>query len=413
MSATRFLRYLAPNLVTSLGMVFGLLSIVASIEHRFVDAGWLIVWAVLLDRVDGFVARLLRATSPFGVQMDSFADALNFGVAPSVLMYAILGGVPELGLHQGTGRVLLLGACGVWTLANVFRLAKFNVIAEDPDDQPSMFYGVPTTLAAGTLVMWTLIFLEYTPLGQSTGQAALMRGPRLLGPDPLLPNTVWGYMPAAMLVGAFLMASNLPTPKLGRLRSKALTWFVVGNAFAGMACGFLRVLPEYMTLMPTSWVLVSLVWGQISLQARTLPPPRFLPEERTPPEPTPEPTPGPVTTTPHAPRQPSAWARDGLAWGLLGTGVAVTAVGVGLLGQARDDVRAAEASDDEAAVHRSLARVPTLRAVGGSLTGVGVALLVGAAVRYGVVARRHRRLGVAAWVAPARGGPSLRASVRF
>ena len=75
MSLNRMLRYLAPNLVTSLGMVFGLLSIVAALEQRFADAGWLIVWAVLLDRVDGLVARLLRATSSFGVQMDSFMDS--------------------------------------------------------------------------------------------------------------------------------------------------------------------------------------------------------------------------------------------------------------------------------------------------------------------------------------------------
>ncbi|MCA9649050.1 MAG: CDP-alcohol phosphatidyltransferase family protein [Myxococcales bacterium] len=278
MSLNRMLRYLAPNLVTSLGMVFGLLSIVAALEQRFADAGWLIVWAVLLDRVDGLVARLLRATSSFGVQMDSFADAINFGVAPAVLVYATLGSIPELGLHTGAGRWLLLGSCAVWMLANVFRLAKFNVISEDPGGGPKMFFGVPTTLAAGTLVIWYLVFLQYTPLGVSTGQAELMRGPRLLG-DAMLPMSVWGYLPAAMLVGAFLMASNLPTPKLGRLGSKALTVFVLANAAAGFVCGFARVLPEYMALMPSTWLLVSLVWGQVSSQARTLQPPSFLPAE--------------------------------------------------------------------------------------------------------------------------------------
>lgn len=274
----RFLRYLAPNLVTSVGMLFGLWSIVASFEHRLADAGWLIIWAVLLDRVDGFVARLLRATSPFGVQMDSFADAINFGVAPAVLMYCTLHAVPELGLGQGAGHVLLLTACALWVLANVFRLAKFNVIAEEPGAHHSMFYGVPTTLAAGALVIGYLVLLRYTPLGASTGQAAQMWGPRLLG-DVTIPMTVWGYVPAAMLVGAFLMASNLPTPKLGKLRSKPLTLFVLVNALAGMACGFLRVLPEYMALMPTAWLLVSLVWSQVSSQARSVAPPSFLPDE--------------------------------------------------------------------------------------------------------------------------------------
>lgn len=278
MPATRFLRYLAPNLVTSLGILFGLASIVASIEHRLADAGWLIIWAVLLDRVDGFVARLLKATSPFGVQMDSFADAINFGVAPAVLVYRTLDAVPELGLDQGAGQVLLLAACGVWTLANVFRLAKFNVIAEDPGGHHPMFYGVPTTLAAGTLVIWYLVLLRYSPLGVVTGQAELIGGPRLLGEGVLLPMSVWGYVPAAMLVGAFLMASNLPTPKLGRLRSKALTVAVLASVLVGYACGFARVLPEFMALMPTTWLVVSLVWGQASRTARAVPPPTFLPE---------------------------------------------------------------------------------------------------------------------------------------
>jgi CDP-diacylglycerol--serine O-phosphatidyltransferase len=278
MPVTRFLRYLAPNLVTSLGMLFGLASILASFEHRLADAAWLIIWAVLLDRVDGFVARQLRATSPFGVQMDSFADALNFGVAPAVLVVTTLDAVPELGLHQGAGRVLLLAACGAWVLANVFRLAKFNVISEEPGAHHPMFYGVPTTLAAGTLVIVYIVLLRYSPLGASTGQAALLTGPRLFG-DLVLPMSVWGYVPAAMVVGAFLMASNLPTPKLGRLRSKALTAFVLVNALAGFACGFARMLPEYMMLMPLSWLVVSLVWGQLSHQARAMQPPSFLPSD--------------------------------------------------------------------------------------------------------------------------------------
>ncbi|MCX4242151.1 CDP-alcohol phosphatidyltransferase family protein [Paraliomyxa miuraensis] len=277
----RFLRYLAPNLVTSLGMLFGLWSIVASFEQRFTDAGWFIVWAVLLDRVDGFVARLLRATSPFGVQMDSFADAINFGVAPAVLVYCTLHSVPELGLQQGVGHVLLLGACGSWVLANVFRLAKFNVITEEPGGYHPMFYGVPTTLAAGMLVIWYLVFMRYTPLGVSSGQAEQFWGPAplswVLGEGAVLPMAIWGYLPAAMLVGAFLMASNLPTPKLGKLGNKALNAFVVGHALLGIVLGFSRLLPEYMALMPTSWLLVSLVWSQLSPQARAVSPPSFLP----------------------------------------------------------------------------------------------------------------------------------------
>jgi len=111
--------------------------------------------------------------------------------------------------------------------------------------------------------------------------------------------------------------------------------------------------------------------------------------------------------TPPPPRD--EWFRDGLGWGLLGTGVAVTAVGTGLLVQAQGDVRAAEASSDEANFDRNLERVGPLRVVGGTLTGVGVGLLVGAAIRYGLVARRGRRSDAARATA----GSWLRTTIRF
>ena len=86
----RKLRLLAPNLVTAISMLFGLSSLLASIEGRHVDSAWLIAYAVLADRLDGFLARLLRGTSELGVQMDSLADFLNFGVAPAVLFFTSL-----------------------------------------------------------------------------------------------------------------------------------------------------------------------------------------------------------------------------------------------------------------------------------------------------------------------------------
>jgi tetratricopeptide (TPR) repeat protein len=133
-------------------------------------------------------------------------------------------------------------------------------------------------------------------------------------------------------------------------------------------------------------------------------------------QPSPELEPSSTDSAPEvtdAPSEPSPWARDGLGWGLLGTGVAVTAVGAGLLVQARGDVRAAEASDDEASFDHSLQRVDALRAIGGSLTGVGVGLLIGAAVRFGVVARRNRRASISGWIDPKGRGPWLRTTIRF
>jgi CDP-diacylglycerol--serine O-phosphatidyltransferase len=275
MPLSRFLRYVAPNVVTATGMLFGLLSLVASYEGRLVDAAWLIIWAVLVDRLDGLVARSLKATSEFGVQMDSFADAINFGIAPAFLVFVTLEDLPSLGFARGTGRMVLMAACGLWPLANVFRLAKFNVVTDVPKSGPKVFFGVPTTLAAGVLVIWYLVLLKYgAPAGPL--QVEPFGGPRLAG-DVTVPVGVWGYVPAAMIAGAFLMASNLPIPKLQGFPSKVFTFAVLAVVLAGYACGFARMLPEFMALMPTSWLIVSLVWSQLSPHARGLTPPPVLP----------------------------------------------------------------------------------------------------------------------------------------
>ncbi len=110
-------------------------------------------------------------------------------------------------------------------------------------------------------------------------------------------------------------------------------------------------------------------------------------------------------------RNEGAWYRDGLGWGLAGTGIAVTAVGVGLLAQASNDVRVAQRAPDETEFDRSLQRVVPLRVIGGVLTGAGASLLVGAAIRYGVVARRDRRASLAVGVG-ARAG-FIRMTTRF
>jgi CDP-diacylglycerol--serine O-phosphatidyltransferase len=277
MPLSRLLRYLAPNFVTALGMLFGFASLLATHEHRFVDAGWLIIWAVLLDRVDGFVARLFKATSAFGVQMDSFADAVNFGIAPAFLVAVSLGSSPALGFAEGTGAMLLLGACVLWALANVVRLAKFNVVADDPGSGPKVFWGVPTTLAAGLLVIWYLVLLEYAPAGAPLGGADAFTSPHILG-SWHTPVQAWSYVPAAMIVGAIAMVSSLPIPKLAPMRSRSLTIAVLVTVLVGYVCGFLRTLPDFMALMPTTWLVACLIWSQLSSQARGLRPPAVFPD---------------------------------------------------------------------------------------------------------------------------------------
>src|SRR5215468_103251 len=116
-------RMLVPNVITLLALCAGLTAIRLSFEGRIEWALGAIVFAAALDGIDGRVARLLKGQSKFGAELDSLADFVNFGVVPGLILYF-------WGLNQ-------LGAIG-WIAALVFaicmslRLARFNVMADDP-----------------------------------------------------------------------------------------------------------------------------------------------------------------------------------------------------------------------------------------------------------------------------------------
>src|SRR5688572_7400275 len=185
--ATSKLRYWPPNLATMGAMLCGLLSMVAAFESRFVDAGWLILLATFLDRADGLLARGLKATSNFGVQMDSFADFFDFGVAPAVLMFTALTRTDGLPFASGGGYVLVLAASAVWVFTATFRLARFNVLTGESPDK-TMFNGIPTTLAAGLLINWFIVCLKYAAPGNPLGDPAHFTEARLFGDLQLGPG---------------------------------------------------------------------------------------------------------------------------------------------------------------------------------------------------------------------------------
>ncbi len=269
-------RYLPPNLITGASIVFGLVSIGVAHHGDWRLAGWLIIYAVLSDRLDGLVARKLRATSELGVQLDSFADFLNFGVAPAFLMYSFLTspemvhGPLELPFDQGLARIYLVSACVLWVLAAVFRLARFNVAA-DTEIPTRLYFGVPTTLAGGLLVTWFLAFLKYRTTGDTFG------GPKLFGEALTTPRGVWLAIPGAMLVGAFLMVSSFRMLKIAAAESKAITIFLLVCVASGYVLGFAQMMPEYLVWMPSAWIIVFLVWGRLAAEARYLRPPPLFP----------------------------------------------------------------------------------------------------------------------------------------
>ena len=146
-------RFLVPNLVTGLNIALGFGSMLAASSGDFDLAINLLVGAVFCDLFDGQLARLLKATSKFGQQMDSLSDALSFGAAPAFLVYQT--SLRELGA-AGVGCALL------YLLAGVLRLARFNLITnEHVKDRRTL--GVPIPVGAGYLMAAALMRDEMSP----------------------------------------------------------------------------------------------------------------------------------------------------------------------------------------------------------------------------------------------------------
>lgn len=145
-------RVLIPNMFTLMGLCAGLTAIRMAIEHRWDVAIAALVFAAFIDGIDGRVARLLKASSQFGAQLDSLADFVNFGVAPAVVIFAwALGGLKSLGWIV----VLIFAICAA------LRLARFNVSLDDPDKpawKADYFVGVPAP--AGALVLLLPLYLD-------------------------------------------------------------------------------------------------------------------------------------------------------------------------------------------------------------------------------------------------------------
>ncbi len=145
-------RILLPNLVTLLALCVGLTGIRLAFEGKLELALYAIVFAAALDGVDGRLARLIKGQSKFGAELDSLADFMNFGCAPALFLYL-------WGLHH-LGNVGWIAAM-VFAICAALRLARFNVMIDDPNKPAwagNFFTGVPAP--AGALVVLLPIYLN-------------------------------------------------------------------------------------------------------------------------------------------------------------------------------------------------------------------------------------------------------------
>ena len=230
-------RTLVPNLITLLALCAGLTAIRFAVEGKLDIALGAIVFAAVLDGIDGRIARLLKGTSRFGAELDSLADFVNFGVAPGLILYFWQ-------LHEVHD--------GGWIAAMVFaicaglRLARFNVMIDDPNRPAwagNFFTGMPAP--AGAITVLLPIYIEFLGL-------------------PKLAVVAWVTLVYTLVI-AFLMVSKLPVYSGKKMGTRVppdmvLPVFVVVVLFFALLVSY----PWVVLTLGTLAYLASLPFGWLS-----------------------------------------------------------------------------------------------------------------------------------------------------
>lgn len=143
-------RYLLPNILTLGGVCLGISSIKFSIDGNYNLAVTLILFAAILDALDGRIARLIKGTSEFGKELDSLTDFVSFGIAPAFVLYFW-----ELSNYGKLGWAITL----IYSVCCVLRLARFNLtkVDENQEWKKNFFEGIPSP-AGGLLILMPLIY---------------------------------------------------------------------------------------------------------------------------------------------------------------------------------------------------------------------------------------------------------------
>lgn len=230
--------YLVPNFVTTANMFCGFYAVIAAIQAEFTVAAWAIIAAGIFDLLDGRIARMAKATSPFGGEYDSMSDLLSFGVAPAVLVY-------QWALYP-FGRIGW-AASFLFLTAGALRLARFNVTTGTVPK--AYFQGLPIPIAAGVLA--TLIIFSY-----ATGR---------------FDEAYQGGILLVLTIGlALLMVSSVPFPSFKELNWRSRASF--GYLLTGVLIMVLiAVKPEVTVfLLLAGYIGFSLVLASLSFMRHHL-----------------------------------------------------------------------------------------------------------------------------------------------
>jgi CDP-diacylglycerol--serine O-phosphatidyltransferase len=203
--------FLLPSLMTVGNLFCGYACVVYSTRGDFDTASVLIGIAMVLDTLDGFLARLTKSTSAFGVELDSLADVVSFGLAPAILAFTWgLWPLGRLGWAAGF----------VYVTAAAMRLARFNIQAGSTTDK-RYFAGLPSPAAAGVIASTVFMY----PWGLQDPRVAVLALPMVLVPGFLMVSTIrfrsikaldvgWRRTYVALFLGAVAIALIASHPRL-------------------------------------------------------------------------------------------------------------------------------------------------------------------------------------------------------
>lgn len=229
-----------PNFVTILNLLSGCVAIVFAFDGNLVLASWFIAFAAVFDFLDGTLARLLNARSEVGLQLDSLADVISFGLAPSVIIFQMMQTSFNIPFLYFSGKNMVAFSAFLIAAFSALRLAKFNV----DDSQQDSFLGLPTPADALFFASLPVVMMQADKDGLETVLSVL--------------DNFWVLLAATILFSG-LMVSNI---RLFSLKMKSLKFREnqIRYIFAGLVVILMVLLKLYaLPLVVVLYVLLSFV----------------------------------------------------------------------------------------------------------------------------------------------------------
>ncbi len=249
-------KFWIPNLMTLSSLMLAVTAVMFAFNGSLSSAIWLSFLCMCLDRLDGITARKLGATSNFGMELDSLADLVAFGVTPAILIYVVT--VSFSPHFSGNGRYIPMAVSVWWVYTSALRLAKFNII-DQSGRFAQVFQGFPMPIAAGFILAPMLVLMKYFPV---TGYGIKVWDPRLAG--VMSPSRGfhqhWSFT-VLLIWAAFVawtMISPIRVPKFGKPKIRWRRYYMAGTLLFAYVLILGRAFPEFIAFTGLQFFLVSL-----------------------------------------------------------------------------------------------------------------------------------------------------------